>query len=256
MNRQIATIARYTLIEAMRTRLPAIAAAAIVLIVAASFFIHEIAITESARLQAGFYAAGARFAAVFITALYVLASVTREFNDKVLDSLLAFDLPRAHYILGKLAGFLTICALLALAASLPLAWLAGPLAALQWGISLALEIGIVAALALFCIVTFSQLTAAAAFVLAFYLLARALTAIRLMSAQPLSGTDTLSHQAMQMLVEALALVMPAFDRWTQTAWLVNERAAWPEIGALALQGMLYLALLGAAAMFDFYRKNF
>lgn len=256
MNLQIATIARYTLIEATRTRLPAVAAAALALLFAASLFVHEIAITESARLQTGFYAAGARFAVVFIAALYVLASVAREFSDKVLDGLLAFDLPRAHYILGKLGGFLAAGALLALAASLPLAWLAGPLVALQWAVSLALETGVMVALALFCIVTFSQLTAAAGFVLAFYLLARALTAIRLMSAQPLSGTDALSHQAMALLVEGLSLVMPALDRWTQTAWLVNERAAWPDIGMLVLQGLLYLVVLGAAAMFDFYRKNF
>lgn len=256
MNRQIATIARYTLLEAMRTRLPAVAAAALALLLAASFFIHEIAVTESARLQTGFYAAGARFAVVFIAALYTLASTARELNDRVLEGLLACDLPRAHYILGKTAGFIAVGALLALAASLPLVWLAQPHAALQWGVSLAFESGVIVVLALFCMITFGQLTAAAGFVFAFYLLARALTAIRLMGAQPLSGADALSHQAMALLAEGLALVMPAFDRWTQTAWLVNEPAAWGELAALMLQGSVYLVLLGAAATFDFYRKNF
>jgi ABC-type transport system involved in multi-copper enzyme maturation permease subunit len=256
LNRQIATIARYTLIEALRTRLPLVVLVAVALLIAASLFVREIAIAESARMQTGFYAAGARFAAVFIAAFCVLASMSREFHDRVLDNLLALDLPRAHYILGKLAGFIAAGALIALAASLPLAWLAGPLAALQWGISLALETAILVALALFCVVTFSQFVAAAGVVTAFYLLARALTAIRLMSAEPLSGADTLSHQVIELLVDAISLVMPAFDRWTQTAWLVGERAGWPELGALALQGLIYLALLGAAAMFDFYRRNF
>lgn len=256
MNRQIATIARYTLLEAIRTRLPVLAAAAFALLLAASLFVHEIAIAESTRLQTGFYAASARFAVVFIASLYVLASMARELNDRVLDGLLACDLPRAHYILGKAAGFLVVGGLLALAASLPLAWLAGPHAALQWGISLAFETGIMVALALFCMITFSQITAAAGFVLAFYLLARVLTAIRLMSAQPLSGADALSYQVMRLLADGLALVMPALDRWTQTAWLVNGPAAWSELGALMLQGVVYLGLLGAAAMFDFYRKNF
>jgi hypothetical protein len=97
---------------------------------------------------------------------------------------------------------------------------------------------------------------AASFVLAFYLLARSLTAIRLMSAQPLTGADTLSHQLVGWLVEALALVMPALDAWTRTAWLVNQSADWSEIGILACQSALYVALLTAATMFDFYRKNF
>jgi len=73
--------------------------------------------------------------------------------------------------------------------------LAAPAAALQWGASLALELAIVVALGLFCIVTFSQLMPAASFMLAFYLLARALTAIRLMSAHPLVDADSLSHSS-------------------------------------------------------------
>ena len=256
MSHQITTIARYTLLEAMRTRLPQLVLSAIVLLGAAGFFVQEIAVTESARLQTGFYAATMRLTGVFITGLYVLSSVTREFNDKGLDVMLALDLPRSHYILGKLMGFLVIGALIGFAVSIPLVFLAPPGAALQWGLSLAFELAIVVALSLFCVVTFSQLMPAASFVLAFYLLARALTAIRLMGAHPLAGADTLSHQLMSMMMEGLALIVPALDAWTQTAWLVNQPAAWADIGALAGQSALYVALLAGATMFDFYRKNF
>ena len=256
MNSRIGTIARYTLLEALRTRLPALVLTALLALLAASFFIEAISVTEGARVQTGFYAAGARLAGVFIVGIYVLVSITREFNDKGLDVMLALDLPRAHYILGKLAGFVAIAALVAIAMSLPLAWLSAPAAALQWLASLGLELAIVAALALFCIVTFNQLTPAASFVLAFYLLARALTAIRLMGANPLAGADTFSHQVMQFAIEAVAHVMPALDAWTQTAWLVNERAPWGALLQLAGQSALYVALLTAATMFDFHRKNF
>jgi hypothetical protein len=256
MYRQIATIARYTLLEALRTRLPSLVLATIVLLTAVGFFVHEIAITESLRLQTGFYAASMRLAAVFMAGMYVLSSIAREFDDKGLDIALALDLPRSDYIFGKLAGFLAIAILIAAAVSAPLAFFAAPMAVLQWGFSMAFELAIVTALALFCILTFSQLMPAASFVLAFYLLARSLTAIRLMSAQPLTGADTLSHQLVGWLVEALALVMPALDAWTRTAWLVNQSADWSEIGILACQSALYVALLTAATMFDFYRKNF
>ena len=256
MDSRIATIARFTLLEALRTRFPALVLATLLGLLGASFFIESITVTEGARFQAGFYAAAMRLACIFIATLYVLVSVTRELNDKGLDVLLALDLPRSHFIIGKLAGYLAIVGLIAAAASVPLVGLAGPLAAFQWGISLGLELAIVAALALFCIITFSQLTPAASFVLAFYLLARTLTAIRLISAHPLTGADTLSHQVTHFLVEALALVMPALDTWTQTAWLVNEPASWPNLLQLAGQSALYVALLAGASMFDFYRKNF
>jgi hypothetical protein len=255
MDSRIATIARYTLLEALRTRLPALVAATLLALIAASFFIESISVTEGGRFQAGFYAAGARLACVFIAVITVLVSVARELNDKGTEVQLALDLPRSHYLLGKLAGFLAIAALIAVAASLPLAWLA-PQGAAQWMASLALELSVVVTLALFCILTFNQVTPAASFVLAFYLLARSLTAIRLMGAHPLAGAEELSHQVIRFLVETLALVMPALDAWTRTAWLVNEPAAWSTLLQLAGEAAVYVALLAAAAMFDFYRKNF
>ncbi|OGA25644.1 MAG: hypothetical protein A3I02_09510 [Betaproteobacteria bacterium RIFCSPLOWO2_02_FULL_67_26] len=256
MDSRIATIARYTLLEAVRTRLPALLLVTLLALLAASFFIEAISVAEGARLQAGFYAASMRLACVFIAGLYVLVSVTREFDDKGLDVLLALDLPRSHLVLGKLAGFLAIGALIAVAAALPLALLAAPQAMLQWAASLALELAVIVALALFCIITFNQLTPAASFLLGFYLLARSLTAIRLMSANPVSGGEELSHQVIHFLVETLALVMPSFDAWTQTAWLVNEPASWSALSQLAGLSALYVALLAAATMFDLYRKNF
>src|SRR5688572_11755969 len=256
MNHRITTIARYTLLEALRTRLPLLAVVVLLALLAASFFVESIAVAEGARFQTGFYAAGARLAGVFIVGIYVIVSITREFNDKGMDVALALDLPRSHYILGKLAGFAALAALVAITASLPLAWLAAPQAALQWTASLGLELAIVVALALFCVVTFGQITPAASFVLAFYLLARALTAIRLMSANPIAGADTFSHEAMRFVIEMLALVMPALDAWTQTAWLVNGHAPWTVMLQLAGQSALYVVLLAAATMFDFHRKNF
>ena len=256
MDSRIATIARCTLLEATRTRLPALVLVTQLVLLAASFFIETIAVVEGERMQAGFYASGMRLAGVFIAAVYVLVSVTREFNDKGLDVLLALDLPRSHYVLGKLAGFLAIAALIAIASALPLAWLAPAPAVALWTASFAVELAMVVALALFAIVTLNQLTPAASFVLAFYLLARSLTAVRLMSAQPLTGADALSHQVIRLLVEALSLIVPPLDAWTRTAWLVNEPAAWSVALPLLGLGALYVVLLAAATMFDFYRKNF
>jgi len=249
-------MARYTLLEALRTRFAVLVLVAVAVLLLASSFVETIAVTEGARFQAAFYAASMRLAAVFIAALYVLVSIARELNDKGFDILLALDLPRAHYVLGKLAGFLALAVLIAAVVSLPLVWFAPAEAVVQWAVSLALELAIVVALALFCMLTFSQLVPAASFVLAFYLLARSITAIRLMGAHPLTGANSLSHQVISGMVEALALLMPAFDTWTQTAWLVNEPAAWPTLLQIGGQSVVYVLLLTGAAMFDLYRKNF
>jgi len=249
-------MARYTLLEAWRTRFPIILLIAVALLLSISFFVEALAVTESARFQASAYAAGMRLAGVFIAALYVLVSISREFNDKGFDIVLALDLPRAHYVLGRLAGFLALASVVAVVAGVPLLFLAPWEGVLQWVASLAFELAIVVALALFCMLTFSQLVPAASIVAAFYLLTRSITAIRLMGAHPLSGADSLSHKVMSTMVEALALVTPAFDQWTETAWIVNEPAAWHALLGIALQSVIYVLLLAAAAMFDLYRKNF
>ena len=252
---QIATIARFTLLEALRTRLAWLFVIVLALILVTAYFIQQLAITESARLQIGFAAAAARLATVFVLSLHILTSMVREFNDKGLELTLSFDLRRSHYILGRLCGYTLIAAVFALLATLPQLLLAPPQAALQWGLSLALELAIATALSLFCIVTFTQLMPAASFVLGFYLLARTLTAIRLISDTPLVGGDTLSHQVISRLVDALALLLPALDRFAQSVWLADSTGTWPMVGANVAQAALYVVLLSAAAMFDFYRRN-
>jgi len=251
----IITIGKYTALEAIRTRVPAMALLTLAILFVASLFIRELAVTETTRFQLGFYATTARLCAVFMVGMYVLACIAREFNDKGLDMLLALDVPRSHYICGKLSGFVLTALVIAIILSLPLWLLAPTAAASMWTASLAIELALVAALSLFCIITFNQLLPAAGFVAAFYLLARSLTAMRLMSAHPVAGQDTLSHQITSTMVEGLGYLMPALDRWTDTAWLVNTPPEPALLISIAVQGSLYIALLTAAALFDFYRRS-
>ncbi len=253
----IAAIGKYTALEAVRTRVPATALLTLLALLGASLFVRELAVTETVRFQTGFYAGAARLCAVFAASLYVIASITREFNDKGLEVLLALDVPRSHYICGKLAGFTLTATVIALILSLPL-WalaLAPAPAVLMWTVSLVIELMLVVALSLFCIVTFSQLLPAAGFVAACYLLARSVTAMRLMSAHPVTGQDSLSHQVTRGLVESLAYLMPALDRWTQTAWLVDAAPEMSVLSGIAAQGLICVILLAAATLFDFYRRS-
>jgi ABC-type transport system involved in multi-copper enzyme maturation permease subunit len=252
----MATIARYTMLEAARTRFAVIALTVIVVALAGSLFVAEIAVTERARFQMAFYAASVRFAAVFVAVLYATASVSREFQDKGLEVALALDLPRSHYVLGKLAGFMAIGSAFAMAAALPLTVFAGFEAAAQWGLSLACELAIVAAMSLFGAVTFNALMPAASLVMAFYVLARGLSAIRMISANPVAGGEALSHHVLSGFVETLAWIVPALDKWTHTSWLVDRPALWSTVTSLAGQSLAFVTVVAAAAVFDMHRKNF
>lgn len=251
----ITTIGKYTALEALRTRAPGTALLALLLLVCASLFIRELAVFEAMRFQTGFYAAAARLVAVFLTGVYVLASMTREFNDKGLEVVLALDVPRTHYICGKLAGFILVAVFIAAILSLPLWVLAPAGAACSWTVSLMIELALITALSLFCVVTFNQLLPAAGFVAAFYLLARSITAMRLMGAHPITGEGSPSQQFTAALVEALGYLLPSLDQWTATAWLLDAPPEPVQLPGIFLQGLIYLVLLAAATLFDFHRRS-
>lgn len=252
---RIFTIAYYTLLEARRTRLLLLLLLALGTLLALSVFVSEMAVIENARMRVSFYAAAARWVGVFLVCAHVLGSITREFNDKGIDTLLALDLPRTHFLLGKLAGFLALGAAVALLVSLPLIGQTAPAALLQWSVALVLEFWVMAAFALFCVMAFAQFIPATAVVLAFYVLARSLTALQLISAHPIGGA-TWSHEVGRWVIDMLVLVMPALDRWPQTAWLIDAPAPWSTFGGVLAQASLYVVLLTAAAMVDFQRRNF
>lgn len=254
--RRIGTIAGYTVLEAWRNRLIVLAVVAVVLLTLLSLFARELAVTESGRLQTAILASTLRVASVFLVALHILNGLTREFNDKVLELMLSLDLPRPAYLMGKFLGFAIVALAVAAVATVPVAVFAPIHAALAWGCSLALELLIITALCVFCITTFTQLLPAAAFVTSFYLLARSISAIQLMSGSTLLGVDGVGRKVSAMLADALSIALPRMDAFTQTAWLVNDAGAQPALLNILLQTTAYVGLLLAAAMFDFYRKNF
>jgi len=268
----ILTIGRFTLLEALRTRLPWLVLALLAGLLLLSLFVQQVAITETHRLQMGFLAAGARLGTVFVLTLHVAASMVREFNDKGVDLLLSLDLPRAGYYLGKLAGYvgiaLVMAALTTAALALPslltsalalaglaLAPIAPPPDLMLWGLSLACELTLIASLTLFCVITFAQLMPAVSFVAAFYLLARSLAAMRLLAGSQLLDPNGFSARASTWVVDALALLLPDLSRFTGTAWLLDGSGDAAALGFVAAQTAVYASLLALAGLFDLYRKN-
>lgn len=252
---RILAIARYTVLEAWRNRSVLLLAGMVILALLASLFVRQQAITESDRAQVAFLASITRIGSVFLLVITVLQGSIREFHDKVLELMLSLDLPRSAYVAGKFFGYALLAAGYAAIVSLPLLLLSDPLSVLRWGFTHMFELWIVIAFALFCITAFSQLLAAAAFVLAFYLLARSITAIQLISQSTLAEPGPASDFA-TLLADAIALVLPRLDAFSQTAWLVTAVAEPLSMTAAIMQTTIYVALLLCAAMFDLHRRNF
>jgi ABC-2 family transporter len=254
MHGQTATVARYVLVEARRSALPWLVAAALLAALGLAGFLSQVAITEAAALQASACAALLRACAVFLVAAHVAASVVREANDKGLELALALPMPRPAWYLGKLLGFALAGALVAALFALPLLAWAKPGDLAAWWLALAAETAVVAAAALFFASALGQTVAAIAATLGLYVLARAIAAIQSIAASPLAG-DSAVAVAARWLVDTLALLLPRLDAVARGDWLLYGAPGAADL-ALALAGLaIYFVLLAAAGLFDFSRRN-
>jgi ABC-type transport system involved in multi-copper enzyme maturation permease subunit len=251
----VASLARTTLLEAVRNRLLWLVACVIALAFGLAQFLNQVAITESREIQSALLAAPLRIAAVFIVAVFVITSMVRELSDKVTELLLALPAPRSSYFLGKFTGYAACALVLASLSALPLALSASPKGVALWAVSLFCELLIVVAASLFCVLSFAQVVPAFAAVAGFYLLARSMAAMQLIAAASLH-TPTPTDRIVNFLVGAIALVLPSLDGMTQTSWLIGTAPGPSALAATVAQTAIYVVLICGAALFDLYRKNF
>lgn len=247
-------VARYVLIEALRSGLPWLALASLVALAGLTLFLSRVAISEGAALQAAVAAALLRACAIFMIAAHVVGSVAREANDKGLELALALPVSRPAYYLGKLLGFGAVGALLACALALPLLAWGRPGDVAAWALSLAVEAMLVAAAALLFASVLAQGIAAIASTLAFYVLARAMAAIQAIAGGPLAE-ESRAAQAARWIVDALALLLPRLDAATRSDWLLYGAPAPGELAPVVAGLLVYWMLLAAAGLFDFSRRN-
>jgi ABC-type Na+ efflux pump permease subunit len=249
-----AILARLALLEARRGGLPWLAAASVAAAFGLAAFLSQVALTEGRSLQVAVVAALLRAFAVFLVALQVSASVMREREDKGLELMLSLPLTRASHYLGRLAGFGAMAAALALVFALPLLAWVSPATVALWAVSLMLEGTLVAAAALFFAMTLAQPVPAIAATIGLYLLARSMAAIQAIAAGPLVE-PSLASQAARFCVDAVALLLPRLDTVTQTEWLLYGSPGMAAYGAAIGALAVYIALLAAAGLFDFYRRS-
>jgi ABC-type transport system involved in multi-copper enzyme maturation permease subunit len=251
----IFVIARFTLLEAVKSRMLWLMVAGLIPAFSLTEFIGSVAITESLQIKSALLGAGLRLFAVFTLALFVSTSMLREWNDKGMELVLSLPIPRGAYYLGKLLGFCVVALATAVLITLGLA-LYVPFEPLGlWGLSLACELFIVTAVSLLSLISFSQVTTSMSAVFAFYLLARSINAIQLMGRGPLVDTNSFAQEAIRTVVDGLAYVLPDLQRFTQSEWLAYHNVDWERLSPIIGESLIYVSLLAAAGLFDLYRRN-
>ncbi len=255
MTGPVLAIARYTALEAFRTRFVWLVLFLVVAGFGIAAFTGDLAITETAQTQAAITASILRLAAVLLVILFVTTSVNRDFSDKSVELMLSLPVPRAGYYLGKLGGYTLVAAFTAVPLFALMIFLSPQASSFSWGVSLLLELLLVCGFSLLFAFAFSQVTASISASILFYLLARSIASIQLMAHGPLSNQAETSQFVLTRVVDALAYLLPDLGRFTRTDWLLYP-ASFDVLGPVAIQTLVYALLLSGVALFDLYRKNF
>jgi len=249
------TITRITLLEALRSRLPLLMVMALLGLVGLAEFLGELSITEEAGIKASITASGLRLFSICLVCLCVISGGVRELHDKSLEMMLSLPLPRYVCLLGKLAGFAILALCIAVSAGLLLSGYAPATPVACWALSLLCEQLLMACFSFLCVLTFANVAWSALLIMAFYLLARSMETLQLLSASPLLTADGASHQVMYVLVNAVSLLLPDLHAFTRSDWLLYG-IEWNEVAVVVTQTLIYLVVLTSAGLFDLYRKNF
>ena len=247
-------IARFTVLEAVRCRFFIIIIAVMTGLFCLAEFIGELSITETRQVQAAVTASLLRVFSISVICLFVMTGVLRELNDKGLEVILSLPMPRYVYLSGKFFGFAGLSLFISVLPAVLLLLYAPAVQVGFWSLSLFCEHLLIISLSLVCMLTFSDISLSFISVMAFYLLSRSMEAICLLSADPVFTPDTISQDFMNIMVNALALLLPDLHAFTRSEWLVYGVDT-DAVGAVLIQTLVYLPVLLSAGLFDLYRKN-
>lgn len=253
---QLRLFAWTVLAEARSSRV--IIAAAIISLVAISLslFVGEIAIAEKIQSQTAISAAFLRLAVLFFVSLFTINSLVREMNDRMLLLYLSMPISRSVFIFGKFLGFMILAMIFSMLAMLIVSMHAEFYPSFLWGISLMMESWIMIGFCFLCAYSFGQITLAFSAVTSIYFLSRSLSAVILISNNPLrAGQDSITQQFFHGLLSVLDYLLPRLDKFSRTEWLMYNNVSMSEISFVLQQTLIYLLLLLSASFFDFYRKN-
>ncbi|MUI16530.1 ABC transporter permease [Massilia dura] len=253
MTAAIRAIAASVLKEALRSRLLWLLAALALGATGLAGFLQAVVPSGGHATGTALLAALLRLAAAGVVAIFTVTSIVREYGDKQVELLIALPYPRAAWLLGRLAGSALLALLPAAVAGALVALVAPAAQAALWTASLLGELWIVAAFAVFCTLTLQHALPALCATAGFYLLARSVTALQQAGH---GGAPDAGQRAIAAGTDALAFLLPRLDAFARSEWLLYAAGGAADLGLVAAQTAVYVALLSGAALFDLYRKEF
>ena len=265
----------YILTAALRDKLVMTLMLMILLGAGVSVFLGSSGVTEQESFAVVFGAGGLRFLGVLGIVLFVSFYMRRSFETKEVEFLLSRPISRMRFLFSHAFAFGVISLAVTAAVVAAVFFLGKPNTGglIVWGLSIASENVIIASTALFFSMVLSSAAGAALATLGFYVLCRLIGMLIGIAAQP---PENMAFALLNNLMDVVSVIVPRLDMMGQTSWLVygvegaggialDEKASAYAVamvdtlgvpGFILAQGAAFVALLLAAAAFDFARREF
>lgn len=222
-----------------------------------SIFIGSSAVSEPDAAVLTFIASSARFLGVISLILFTVFYIRRAFETRDIEYLLSRPISRISFVTSNLLA-LSILSMMFTAFIVVGVYIFSYSfidyeGMVLWAISLCLEFMIVAYAAFFFSMVLSSAVSSTLATLCSYVLAR-------MSGQILGIIDAGGHsdvfKILSKIMEASSVIVPRFDLFSQSAWLLYGPDTNISMLFIMLHGGLFLFLIACASIFDLLRKEF
>ncbi len=255
--RCIKTMVLSVIATARRDRLLIALLILVLLAASLSAFIGGTAVIEKREMVTAYIAVSTRLILVAGLVLFTCFHINRAIDSREVDMILSRPISRTNFVLGYALSFVLVAAIAVAVGSLIVSAVARPNAAAfgLWSFSLFLECTIMVIAAMYFVLMLGSAIAGMLACLGFYVLSRMiglLTGIAATTGGEQGWWIVLSARAM----EWISVIMPRLDLFTQTRWLVYGIGGEVGFTSIAIQSMVYVLLLTAAAVFDIRRRKF
>jgi ABC-type transport system involved in multi-copper enzyme maturation permease subunit len=258
------SVIKYTLLTASRDWLFIGILLLVLLATVLSIFLGNTALAEQSTMAAVYTAGASRMIVAMGMILFVCFHVHRSFENKEIDAVLARPMTRRRFLIAYYLGFVA----LATAIILPVIgfmflgkWIgyfwADNDGILLWGLSLYLEILVLAGFALFASMTLTSAVISAMVTFGFYMLSRVFGYFLIAINNPMSLTrEGWTDIIMEKVLLMVGLLVPRLDMFAKSEWIAHGIPVDGNLAFFLASSVFYITFLLSMALFDLLRREF
>jgi len=253
------TTIRYVLLAALRDRIFPVLIAGMIFSGLIAGSLAGTSLVEEQAMTLSFSAGVARLVLAIGMVVFVAFHMRYAFDNKEVDVMLSRPISRPQLVLGYWMSFACIATLLAAAAVGLMAFLEpqNMVGFMHWGISLMLELWLIASLVLFTSLMLSSAVVSVMVSLGIYVLARMMGYFLATIKSGLLFRDANLSEAARQTIDKIAAFVPRLDFFAPSEWLIYGIPTDGNVVSLyMLQAVIFIPLLLLAATVDFKKREF